>query len=63
MEVDKERIEKHLGEIAAEAIDIENILTKSDAEILKDQELAKKMGQAGRNISLTVSSRPQEAIG
>ncbi len=39
MEIDKERIEKYLGEIAAETIDIENILKNPDAEILKDQHL------------------------
>ena len=37
MEFDKERIEKYLSEIAAEKIDVETILKKPDAEILKDQ--------------------------
>ena len=56
VEVDKERLEKYLGEIAAETIDIENILKKPDAEILKDQHLLKSLKYSTIVIAEAIAS-------
>ena len=37
MQIDKERIEKYLDDIASETIDLQQVLTRSDDEILRDQ--------------------------
>ena len=37
MQIDKERIEKYLDDIISETIDLQQVLTRSDDEILRDQ--------------------------
>lgn len=62
MEVDKERIGKYLGEIAAETIDIENILKKTDAEILKDKHLLKSLKYSTIVIAEAIASTLQHLL-
>ena len=62
MEVDKERIEKYLGEIAAEAFDIKKVLEKSNAEILKDQHVLKSLKYSTIVIAEAVASTLQHFL-
>jgi len=62
VEVDKDRIEKYLGEIAAETIDIENILMKPDAEILKDQHILKSLKYSTIVIAEAIASTLQHLL-
>jgi uncharacterized protein YutE (UPF0331/DUF86 family) len=62
VEVDKDRIEKYLSEIAAETIDIENILKKPDAEILKDQHILKSLKYSTIVIAEAIASTLQHLL-
>jgi len=62
MEVDKERIEKYLGKIAEEAIDIGNILKKPDDEILKDQHILKSLKYSTIVIAEAIASILQHLL-
>ena len=62
MEVDKERIEKYLGKIAEEAIDIGNILKKPDDEILKDQHILKSLKYSTIVIAEAIESILQHLL-
>lgn len=62
MKVDKERIEKYLGEIAAETFDIKNVLEKSNAEIIKDQHILKSLKYSTIVIAEAVASTLQHFL-
>ena len=62
MKIDKDRIEKYLGEIAAETIDIRTILKRSNAEIAKDQHVLKSLKYSTIVIAEAVASTLQHFL-
>ena len=62
MQIDKERIEKYLDDIASETIDLQQVLTRSDDEILRDQHVVKSLKYSTIVIAEAVAGTLQHIL-
>ena len=62
MQIDKERIEKYLDDIASETIDLQHVLTRSDDEILRDQHVVKSLKYSTIVIAEAIASTLQHIL-
>lgn len=62
MEIDIARIEKYLGEIAAETIDLNKVLEMSNAKIIKDPHVLKSLKYSTIVIAEAVASTLQHFL-
>ena len=62
MQIDKERIEKYLDDIISETIDLQQVLTRSDDEILRDQHVVKSLKYSTIVIAEAIASTLQHIL-